>query len=436
MADHLVPETPQRPESGPAPKPALAAAAQPAARPGAAAPPEVVPREIKVLIASAFVIALGYGLVAPVLPQYAQSFGVGVAAASVIVSVFALARLVFAPGGGALITRFGERPIYLTGLVIVALSTGAAAFANSYGQLLLFRGLGGVGSTMFTVSAMGLIVRLSPPGIRGRISSYYGSAFLIGNIAGPLVGSLLAGWGYRAPFLIYSVALMIAATVVAVFLSGASLRPKPGTIPLPPMTFREALSDSAYRSALVSGFANGWANFGTRIAVLPLFAAATTGIGAGVAGAGLAVFAGGNALALQAGGRLVDSSGRKRVLMTGLLISAAATVTFGYAANLAMFFGLSFVAGAGAGLLNPAQQACVADVVGSERNGGKVLAAFQMSQDVGTITGPILAGFIADRYGFGPAFAVTGGVLLVAALAWLPARETRPVSAPSKKSPR
>lgn len=388
--------------------------------------PDSVPREIKVLIAAAFVIALGYGLVAPVLPQYAQSFGVGVAAATIIVSVFAFARLVFAPGGGALIARFGERPVYLAGLVIVALSTGAAAFAQTYGQLLLFRGLGGVGSTMFTVSAMGLIVRLSPPAIRGRISSYYGSAFLIGNIAGPLLGSLLAGWGLRAPFLIYAVTLLVAATVVAVFISGASLRPAPGSIPLPPMTIREALTDSAYRSALISGFANGWANFGTRIALLPLFAAATPGIGAGAAGAGLAIFAGGNALALQAGGRLVDSRGRKRVLIAGLLVSAAATLTFGYTTSLVPFFVLSFIAGSGAGLMNPAQQASVADVVGSERSGGKVLAVFQMSQDVGTIAGPIVAGFIADHYGFGPAFLVTGGVLLVASLAWLPARETIP----------
>lgn len=132
-----------------------------------------IPREIRVLIASAFVIAIGFGLVAPVLPQYAASFDVGVAAASIIVSAFAFMRLVFAPAGGVLITRLGERPVYLAGLLIVAASTGACAVAGGYWQLLIFRGLGGVGSTMFTVSAMGLIVRLAPPTIRGRVSSAY-----------------------------------------------------------------------------------------------------------------------------------------------------------------------------------------------------------------------------------------------------------------------
>lgn len=385
-----------------------------------------VPAEIRVLIAAAFVIALGFGIVAPVLPQYARSFGVGVTAASIIVSAFAFARLVFAPGGGALIAKFGERPVYIAGLLIVAVSTAATGFAQTYPQLLIFRGLGGIGSTMFTVSAMGLIVRLSPPTIRGRVSGYYATAFLTGNILGPALGGALAPFGYRVPFFIYAVALVIASGVVALFLSGASLRPEPGAVPLPVMTFREALRDSAYRAALVSGFANGWTNFGVRNALLPMFAAAVPTLGDWTAGVALTVFAAGNALALQAGGRLVDSRGRKRVLIVGLVVSSAATVVFGYVENLLPFLVLSAVAGMGAGLLNPAQQAAVADVVGNGRNGGKVLAYFQMSQDVGTIVGPVLTGVVADAAGFGPAFAITGAVTVLAALAWLPARETIP----------
>src|SRR5690606_15390562 len=107
------------------------------------APGAALPREIWVLVAAAFVIAMGYGLVAPVLPQFARSFDVGVTAASVVVSVFAFFRLVFAPASGRLVTRLGERAVYISGLLIVALSTGVTAFAQSYEQLLVFRGLGG-----------------------------------------------------------------------------------------------------------------------------------------------------------------------------------------------------------------------------------------------------------------------------------------------------
>lgn len=127
-----------------------------------------------------------------------------------------------------MIARFGERPIYLTGLVIVAISTGATAFAQNYWQLLVFRGLGGIGSTMFTVSAVALIVRLAPPEIRGRVSGTYASAFLLGGIGGPVIGGLLGNLGLRIPFVVYAIALLIAATVVAVFLRSSSLRPPPG----------------------------------------------------------------------------------------------------------------------------------------------------------------------------------------------------------------
>lgn len=102
-----------------------------------------VPEPIKVLIAAAFVIALGYGLVAPVLPQFAASFGVGVAASSAVISAFALCRLVFAPASGAVVNRIGERPTYLIGLIVVALSSAATAFAQTYWQLLVFRGSAG-----------------------------------------------------------------------------------------------------------------------------------------------------------------------------------------------------------------------------------------------------------------------------------------------------
>lgn len=395
------------------------------------APPrtkEPIPREIRVLIGSAFVIAVGYGIVAPVLPQYAASFDVGVAAASVIVSAFAFMRLVFAPAGGSLVTRLGERPVYLIGLIIVAVSTGLCALANGYWQLLVFRGLGGIGSTMFTVSAMALIVRLAPPHMRGRISSAYAGAFLIGGIAGPILGSLTAGFGYRVPFVIYAVALLIAAGVVAALISGASLRPPPGSTPAPVLTVREAFTDNAFRAALVAGFANGWANFGVRVSLVPLFAATSGGLGAQWAGLALTIFAVGNAVALQFSGRFVDRHGRRPPIIVGLIVSALGTVFFGMAHAIVPFLLLSLIAGAGAGIVNPAQQAAVADVVGQDRSGGKVLAAYQMAQDSGAILGPVLAGWVADQFGFTAAFAVTAAVLLVGAAAWLPARETMPRS--------
>ncbi|MEO7422383.1 MAG: MFS transporter [Ornithinibacter sp.] len=386
-----------------------------------------IPREIWVLIAAAFVIALGFGLITPVLPQFAQSFGVGATASSVVVSAFAFFRLVFAPSGGRLVARLGERPVYLTGLVIVAISTGATAFAQTYWQLLVFRGLGGIGSTMFTVSAVALIVRLAPPSIRARVSSAYASAFLLGGIGGPVVGGLLGNLGLRVPFIVYAVTLLIAAAIVASFLSGASLRPAEGAPILPVMTARDGWRDSAYRASIFSGFANGWGNFGVRNAILPLFAAVVIGKEPWVAGMVIAVFAAGNAVGLTAAGRLADRFGRRPFILGGLLVSGLATAVTGFANDMPTLIVVSVIAGLGAGTLNPAQQASLADVVGRDRNGGRALATFQMSQDSGAIVGPIIAGLLIDNGSYTLAFGVTGVITLLALIPWLRARETREV---------
>jgi MFS family permease len=398
------------------------------------ADPIRIPREIWVLVAAAFVIAVGFGLITPVLPQFATSFGVGATAASVVVSMFAFFRLLFAPVSGRLVGRLGERPIYIAGLLVVAISTGATAFADSYWQLLVFRGLGGIGSTMFTVSAVALIVRLAPVTIRGRVASAYGSAFLLGGVAGPVLGGALGGLGLRVPFLVYAGALVLAAAVVAVFISGASLRPAPDAPVLPPVTAREAWSDSAYRACVVSGFANGWANFGVRNAILPLFATAVVGPEPWVAGVALAIFAGGNAIGLTYAGRMSDRLGRRPFVLGGLLVSGAATAVTGLSGTLIALAVVSVVAGVGAGTLNPAQQATMADVIGRDRNGGPALAAFQMSMDTGTIIGPIVAGLLIDHGSYPLAFGCTGLVTLLAMLPWLRARETLPQHRPVEEA--
>ena len=182
-----------------------------------------LPSEVWVLVVANAVVALGYGVVAPVLPQYARHFGVSISAATFVITAFAIMRLCSAPPSGVLVQRLGERRVYISGLLIVALSTGACAFAETYWQLLLFRSLGGFGSAMFSVSSLGLMIRISPPDARGRVSGLFSSGFLVGSVGGPVLGSLTAGLGLSAPFVIYGAALLVAALVVFISLRHSSV---------------------------------------------------------------------------------------------------------------------------------------------------------------------------------------------------------------------
>ena len=384
-----------------------------------------LPFEVWALVAGGFAVALGYGVVAPAIPQFALDFGVTAFAASAIVSAFALMRIVGAPVGGWFVGRFGERFTYSAGILIVAISTGAAALALDYAQLLVLRGLGGIGSAMFTIAATALLVKVSPPAARGRVASLNAAGFLLGSLIGPVFGGLVASFGVRAPFVFYFFTLIVAATVVAIalrtstFASGGA-----GSGGADAMSLGEALRIPHFRSLLTSVFAFGWASYGVRISVIPIFVALVFGGDAAQAAWVLAAYAAGTAILIFPSGRWTDSFGRKPLLVAGLGVLAVTYLAFPASPNLWVAIGIMFVAGAGSALVNPGQQAVLADTL-AQRRGGPVVAAYSMASDLGGVLGPLVAGAVVDLAGFGWAFGLTAGLLVVATIAWIVVPDSR-----------
>lgn len=392
-----------------------------------------LPRQLYVLLACSFCVALGYGILAPVLPVLAHSYGVSLSATGLVVSAFALARLLFAPSASKLVSARGEVIIYMSGLLVVAASTLGAAFAPNFPMLVLLRGLGGIGSTMFTIAATGLLIRITPPEIRGRASAAFGGSFLAGNIVGPSLGGIVAGLGLRAPFFIYSAMLVLATAIMGASLVRSRLRPaSPGTTTpdQPGMTFREALSRVKYQAVIGSSLANGWAVFGTRVAMLPLLAVFVASrpsagwdpldglTGTQLTGLAMSAFALGTLCMLPFSGRLADSWGRARPAIIGMLGIAATFALIGWAPNGTLLVVASLLGGISEATYSPAMQAGLADVLGGRR-GGSALAAPQMAADVGAIIGPVAAGAVADAAGFGAAFTTVAILPLIGAFMWM-----------------
>lgn len=383
-----------------------------------------LPREIWVLLGANFLIALGYGVVSPVLPVYARHFGVSISATTFLITAFALTRLCFAPVSGVLVQRLGERRVYVSGLLIVSVSTTACAFVQTYWQLLVFRALGGVGSTMFFIAAVGLMIRVSPADARGRVAGMFATAFLLGTVGGPVLGSLTAGFGLSAPFLFYGSVLLVAATVVFVSLRHSHLA-APADSSGPTVSVRAALTSRAYRSALLSNFATGWSVFGLRVALVPLFVTEVLDRGASFAGLALATIGIGNVCAVLPSGHLSDRIGRRGPLIAGLAVAGVATILLGASSSLVVFLVAAYLAGLASGMYGAPQQAVIADLVGNQARAGTAVATYQMMADLGSIIGSLVVGQIAQRLSFEWGFAISGVVLLVAAVAWVLAPETR-----------
>jgi MFS family permease len=399
-----------------------------------------LPPETYVLALVAFCVALGFGIVVPAVPLFALEFGVGTTAAGAVVSAFALMRLLSGLAGGRLVDRVGERLALLIGLGVVAVSSLLAGLAVSYPQLLVLRGVGGIGSAVFTIAATSLLLRIATAAQRGQTQSVYRGGFLLGGIIGPAFGGAVLGVSIRAPFFLYAGTLVLAALVAA------TLLPKPP--PRRPATgdggdapaatgegarggrhtpLRAALAQPAYHAALAGNFAVGFAVLGVRSTVVPLLVVQGLGLAAGWIGAAFTVAALVQAVLLLPAGRAVDRAGRRPALLVGGLLTSVALVWLALARGPVTLLLAMTVFAAGAALLGVAPAAVVGDVV--EGRGGTAVAVWQMSSDLGAVLGPLAVGFLVDRASFGVALGVSAAVVAGCALTSLRMSRSGPYAA-------
>lgn len=404
-----------------------------------------LPREVGVLASIAFFVALGFGIVIPAIPIFATSFGVSAFAASSVIAAFAFMRFTSSPLAGWLTDRLGERVILASGLIIVAVSSALAGLSQTFVQLLVLRGIGGIGSSMFTVSAMALLLRVVEAPKRGRASAVFQGGFLFGGVAGPAVGGIVLAWSVRAPFFFYAGTLAVATVVALVYLTSAHL------------IEREELVESAeagestraqlirflgipeYRAALGVNFINGFVTFGIRAALVPLFVIEGLRQGAGLSGVAFLVAAGFQALALLPAGRMTDLRGRRPAMMLGVILTIVgmsllvlADVVAGNSTvgTLVMFLAMA-VLGVAVAFRSSAPAAAVGDLMGGRR-GGVPIAVFQMMSDLGSVIGPLLAGLILDAAGFSWAFAVGAIASAFVLIMVIRSRETLGAAPPAR----
>ena len=379
-----------------------------------------LPREVAVLAAIAFFVALGFGIVIPAIPIFASTFGVSALAASSVVAAFAFMRFTSSPLAGWLTNRFGERVILATGLIIVAVSSAVAGLSQTFVQLLVLRGVGGIGSSMFTVSALALLLRVVEAPKRGRASAAFQAGFLFGGVAGPAAGGIVLAWSVRAPFFFYAGTLAIAPVVALVFLTRAHLIEKEDEVESAEApaasataTLTRFLRMPAYRAALGVNFLNGFVTFGIRAALIPLFVIEGLRQGAGLSGAAFLVAAAAQAIALLPAGRMADLRGRRPAMLIGtsatilgmsLLVLADVIAGATTPAVLMMFLAMAIL-GVAVAYRSSAPAAAVGDLMGGRR-GGIPIAVFQMTADIGSVLGPLAAGALLDAAGFSWAFTV------------------------------
>ena len=383
-----------------------------------------LPPEVPILASAAFLVAAGFGFIAPATPIFARSFGVSQAAAGAVVSLFAFARFSTGLAGGKLVDRFGPHKMMATGLFIVSFSALLAAFSQNYFQLLFFRGAGGFGSAIYTISATTILLRVVSDDQRGQAQSTFQSGYLFGSVTGPLFGGALVEVSLRAPFFVYSFTVASAGLVAMLFLSKSENAKKETRAETDvTMLIRDALKIPGYQAAILAAFGLAWAVQSVRISLVPLYVTEGLGLRPIALGAGLAAATICQGLTLIPAGKLVDSKGRRQGLLIGSFLSIFALAIFAYAENYAGFIVAMAFAGLGASFLSSAPAALVGDVMTGKS--GRVVAMWQMSSDLGFVIGPIAMGFVADHQSYKAAFLVAILLILPVLLRAINLPETR-----------
>lgn len=383
-------------------------------------------RAVRVPVLIVFVIMLGFGLIAPILPLYARSFGVSYDAASLLISTFAFARLVFDPVAGPVVDRYGERLCAMTGVMFVGISSALAGLARSFPLVVLFRGAGGLGSSLFFAALYSHLLKVVPSNRMGRTMSVFYGALNVGIIAGGPIGGVVAQvWGLRSPLFLYSGLCLLSGLLYLRYMSDSNGRgagEAAGSAPAGPGSWRGTrsrilalLRNPTFLTVLVLNMAFYWVVAGGYDTLVPLFG--REGLGMSTVGVGgvFAIAVAAEFVVLYPAGSASDRIGRKRVLLpalAGLAIMMAAVGWAGSAVALGILMG---VVGLTSGSAASGPAAMLADVV-PEGGSGTAVGVFRFFGDLGFVLGPLVGGAAASAFGFKGAFALMGAPVVVAVI--------------------
>lgn len=368
---------------------------------------------LAIIFVTVFIDLLGFGIIIPLLPFYAESYGANALTIGLLGTVFSLMQFVVSPICGRWSDRIGRRPIILGGLLASCLAYVALALADSLVLIFVARIIGGIaGGNVPTAQAYIADVTTAENRVKGM--GLVGAAFGLGFIFGPAIGGILARFGHDVPMWC-AAALCFGNFIAALFLLPESrhgdrtrvslgrwdlvhrARRHPGLLPLLVVFF---LLSTAF-----SGFEATFALFTER-----RFGFTAESIGWVFAFIGL-VLAIVNGLLV---GRVVPFLGERRVIPFAIGLTGLSLLMVPAADSVPWLFVVCGVMAVGMGFNSPSLTSAVSRLSDPSEQGG-MLGLAQSLAALGRIVGPAWGGFLFDWAGITVPF-VSAALIMTTAL--------------------
>jgi MFS transporter, DHA1 family, tetracycline resistance protein len=369
-------------------------------------------RPLLIIFLTIFVNLIGFGIIVPLLPFYAETFGASPIVIGLLFAVFSLCQLIAAPALGDLSDRYGRRPVLVFSLAGTVVSFVMLALAHSVTMLFLARIVDGLsGGNISTARAY--VADITEPKDRARAYGLIGAAFGLGFIMGPALSGMLARVSYTAPIWAAAALTLVATAMAWLWLPETIHRAQAGT-GNPLSYLPELLRRPVMRRVLTVDFIY-WFSFAIFQTTFSLFAARRFGFEASRTGY---LFAGFGLLgAVIQGGfirPIVRRAGDKSTFIAGIIFSCLGLVGAALAHSVGLFVLALVPLAIGMGFGHPTVSSLISRA-GRGDEQGRVQGAASAVESLGRTLGPVWGSASLQRWGEATPF-VTGAAFLAMTL--------------------
>jgi DHA1 family tetracycline resistance protein-like MFS transporter len=371
-----------------------------------------VTRPLLVIFLTIFVNLVGFGIIIPLLPFYAQMFGASPLVIGLLFASFSLSQLVAAPVLGDLSDRLGRRPILIFSLLGTVVSFAMLAVAHSLTMLFVARIVDGLSGGNIT-TARAYIADISTEENRAKAFGVLGAGFGLGFIVGPALGAAFSHISITAPIWA-AAAITVAATILAWVWLPETVHHARASTGSPWRAVRELGGRPSLRLLFTVDFVY-WTAFAVYQTTFALFGARRFGFDAAHTGYLLSAF--GFLGVLVQGvlvGKVVARFGARLTLALGLLFAAVGWGGSAMTHSLPVFVAMLVPGALGIGLCNATLSALISNAAGADEQ-GRVQGAAGALESLGRTIGPVWGNGALQLFGEGKAYGSAAIVLLGAA---------------------
>ena len=370
-------------------------------------------RPLFVLFVTILVNLIGFGIIIPLLPFYAETFGASPIVIGLLFASFSVAQLFAAPLLGEWSDRWGRRPILILSLVGTAVSFAMLAVAHSLAMLFAARIVDGLSGGNIT-TARAYIADVSTEENRAKMYGFLGAAFGLGFILGPALGGAFSHISYTAPIWV-AVGVTVVATVMAWLWLPETVHRAQAASGFSLKTITELFHRPYLRTLLAVDFIY-WMSFAVYQTTFALFGARRFGFGVAETGYMLSAF---GLLGVVVQGLLVHPFvtrfGERTTLAIGLGLTAIGWGGSAITYSLPVLVLLLIPGAIGIGLCNATLSALISHTAAPGEQ-GRVQGAAGALESVGRASGPVWGNGMLQAFGEGSAYSAAAALLVGAAL--------------------